>query len=146
MVENRKTKWRRLDNAAKIFPAVSDRRDERVFRFACELKEEVNPEFLQEALDEAMKMFPMFLVVIRKGFFWNYLDGIKKRFRVYKDNRLPCSYINVSNFGKQAFKALYYQNRISVEYFHVLTELYSNLSRKISSTIPTENFSSAEKN
>ena len=32
--------------------------------------------------------------------------------QVYRDNRMPCSYINVSNFGKQSFKALYYKNRI----------------------------------
>ena len=33
--------WRRLDNAAKLFPAASSKRDTRVFRFYCELKEDI---------------------------------------------------------------------------------------------------------
>ena len=32
-------RWRSLDNAAKIFPATSGKKDSRVFRFACELYE-----------------------------------------------------------------------------------------------------------
>ena len=39
--------WRRLDNAAKLFPAASSKRDTRVFRFYCELKEDIQQEILQ---------------------------------------------------------------------------------------------------
>ena len=38
--------WRRLDNAAKLFPAASSKRDTRVFRFYCELKEDIQQEIL----------------------------------------------------------------------------------------------------
>lgn len=41
--------WRRLDNAAKLFPAASSKRDTRVFRFYCELKEDIQQEILQKA-------------------------------------------------------------------------------------------------
>ena len=43
--------WRRLDNAAKLFPAASSKRDTRVFRFYCELKEDIQQEILQKAVD-----------------------------------------------------------------------------------------------
>ena len=43
--------WSRLDNAAKIFPSTSERTDTRVFRFYCELDEDVDRELLQEAAD-----------------------------------------------------------------------------------------------
>ena len=35
------SKWRKLDNAALAFPAVTGKNDTRVFRFYCELKEEI---------------------------------------------------------------------------------------------------------
>lgn len=40
-------KWRTLENTAKIFPATSGKKDERVFRFACVLKEGIRAELLQ---------------------------------------------------------------------------------------------------
>ena len=47
----RERKWRSLENTAKIFPATSGKKDERVFRISCQLKEEVDPAKLQKALD-----------------------------------------------------------------------------------------------
>ena len=46
--------WRKLDNAAKIFPATSNKKDTRVFRFYCELKEPVDGSILQSALDKTI--------------------------------------------------------------------------------------------
>ena len=40
-MNQKRARWRKLDNAAKLFLAASTKRDTRVFRFYCELKEEV---------------------------------------------------------------------------------------------------------
>ena len=50
-MSKKKARWRKLDNAAKLYSAASNKKDTRVFRFYCELKEEVNPDVLQEALN-----------------------------------------------------------------------------------------------
>lgn len=50
MFEQKRAYWRSLDNAAKLFSAASSPKDTRVFRFYCELKEEVEENALQEAL------------------------------------------------------------------------------------------------
>ena len=65
--------WRRLDNAAKLFPAASSKRDTRVFRFYCELKEDIQQEILQKAVDRTLEKYPIFLSVLRKGsgIIWN---------------------------------------------------------------------------
>ena len=52
MFEQKRAYWRSLDNAAKLFSAASSPKDTRVFRFYCELKEEVKEEILQEALNQ----------------------------------------------------------------------------------------------
>ena len=66
--------WRKLDNAALAFPLVTGKNDTRVFRFYCELKENVKPELLQAALEKTMEKYPLFQMVLRKGLFWFYLD------------------------------------------------------------------------
>lgn len=45
-MNQKKARWRRLDNAAKLYSAASNKKDTRVFRFYCELKEEVRKELL----------------------------------------------------------------------------------------------------
>ena len=50
MNSTRSRRWSRLDNAAKIFPSNSTPSDSKVFRFACELAEPVDPAALQAAL------------------------------------------------------------------------------------------------
>ena len=68
------SKWRKLDNAAIAFPLVTGRNDSRVFRFYCQLKEEVDPDILQSALDQTMVKYPLFQADLRKGLFWFYLE------------------------------------------------------------------------
>ena len=67
-------KWYKLDNAATIVPATARGSDTRVFRLTCQLKEKVDGDILQSALDLTLEEFPHFNVVLRKGFFWYYLD------------------------------------------------------------------------
>ena len=50
-MHGKRRNWRSLENTAKIFPATSGKKDERVFRISCQLKEMVDPEKLQKALD-----------------------------------------------------------------------------------------------
>ena len=85
MFQQKRAYWRNLDNAAKLFSATSSLKDTRVFRFYCILKEEIDPELLQEALNRTVKRYPVFLSVMRKGLFWHYLEkrrvkaGYKRR-------------------------------------------------------------------
>ena len=58
-MDNNTIKWKRLENASKVFPATSNNRDTKVFRLSCELKEEVDPAVLQRALDLTWESFPI---------------------------------------------------------------------------------------
>ena len=125
--KNKATEWYPLDNSAKIYPLAMKENWMSVYRMSYYLNDEIIPEILQIALTFTMKRFPTFRTSIRKGFFWHYIDAIKKRFAIEEEQFLPCSNINVSKLGKQSFKVLYYQNRISVEIFHVLTDGYGGI-------------------
>lgn len=122
MFQIRKNKWRSLENTAKIFPATSSAKDERVFRFACELEEEVCGKLLQEALEAVMRQFPSFACVMRKGFFWNYMEDLPLKPEVKQENRPPCSQMYVHDQKNLLFEVSYYKNRINLETYHALTD------------------------
>ncbi len=114
--------WFALDDAAKIYPFSMQEGYMSVFRIAMNMKEDVVPELLQMALNFTIKRFPVFATTLKKGFFWHYLDSTKRRFTVHEAKDVPCSPIPISQSGSQAFRVLYYKNRISVEFFHILTD------------------------
>ena len=55
------------------------------------LKEEVEENALQEALDQTIEKYPVFLSVMRKGLFWHYLEKSELRPIVRKEYKEPCS-------------------------------------------------------
>ena len=121
-MEARYSKWRKLDNAALAFPLVTGKDDTRVFRFYAELKEEVQEELLQEALDETMKIYPLFQAVLRKGVFWFYLEHRDIRAVVKKEKKPPCSRLYIPDKKSLLFEVSYYKNRINFEVYHALTD------------------------
>jgi hypothetical protein len=114
--------WYPLDDAAKIYPLSLRHNKMSIFRLSVYLKETVVPELLEIALTFAIKRFPSFATTVKKGFFWHYIDSAKRRYVVEPENEVPCHPLNVSVSGSQSFRMLYYQNRISVEFFHILTD------------------------
>lgn len=121
-MKKKKAHWRKLDNAAKLYSAASNKKDTRVFRFYCELKEQVQSELLQEALDQTLETFPTFLMVLRKGLFWHYLEPCNLRPVVKEEYKEPCSRLYIRDKKTLLFEVTYYQKRINFEVFHVLTD------------------------
>ena len=122
MFEQKRAYWRSLDNAAKLFSAASSPKDTRVFRFYCELKEEVKEEILQEALNQTIQKYPVFLSVMRKGLFWHYLEKSELRPVVRQEYKEPCSSLYVRDKKTLLFEVTYYEKRINFEVFHALTD------------------------
>jgi NRPS condensation-like uncharacterized protein len=116
------SEWRKLDNAALAFPAAAGSGDTRVFRFYSQLKEEIDQEALQTALDLTMERYPLFRAVLRKGLFWYYLEQRDIRALVKEEDRPPCSKIFIPDKKSLLFEVSFYKNRINLEVFHALTD------------------------
>lgn len=114
--------WYRLDNAAKIVPATAHGSDTRVFRIVCELTEPVDPVTLQHALDKTVREYNHFNVVLRKGFFWYYLDGTSLRPKVEKDHESACSMLYYPGRRNLLYRVCYFERRIILEMFHALAD------------------------
>lgn len=116
------SKWRKLDNAALAFPLVTGKNDTRVFRFYCLLKENVDREVLQQALDKTVEKFPLFQAVLRKGLFWFYLEHREIRAVVKEETKPPCSRLYIPDKKSLLFEVSYCERRINFEVFHALTD------------------------
>lgn len=122
MTRRKPIEWTKLDNAAKIFPPNTNEKDTKVFRFVCELKEEVDKEVLQEALDRTLPMFPMYQTVLRRGMFWYYLETTDMKPVVKEESKLPCNTLYRHNRKNLLFEVSYYKKRINLEMYHAITD------------------------
>ena len=122
MGNGKNLQWSRLDNAAKIFPSTSTSRDSKVFRFACQLKEEIEPEILQHALDRTMAEFPFYRSILKKGLFWYYFEDSAQHPVVEAESTPLCAPLYNGDAKNLLFRVMYYQERISLEVYHALSD------------------------
>ena len=66
--------WYPLDLSAIVYPTLQRRDFSSVFRLSVLLKEDIQPEVLQKAVDMTLPRFPTYKVAMRKGLFWRYLE------------------------------------------------------------------------
>lgn len=115
-------KWFKLDNAAKLYPAVATSRWSSIFRMSAELTEPIVPALLQQAANKVLSRFPSLKVRMRKGVFWYYLEEIQEPIVVREDAGHPCMPFRRMQDHGYLMRIFYYQNRISAEFFHALTD------------------------
>lgn len=122
MKQQKEIKWTKLDNASKLFPAVANNKDTKVFRLSCELYEYVDPMALQKALDLTIESFPLYKSILRRGAFWYYFEYSDIKPTVNIENTALCAPIYIRNQKNLLFRVSYYNKRINVEIFHSLTD------------------------
>lgn len=116
-------RWDKLDNTANLFPVIARESMTNVYRISVALKEEIDPEILQQALDMVLPKFDVFNVRLRVGVFWYYFEeNGKKPPKVNQENLFPCRFIRQNRNRSYLFRVTYFKNRINLEVFHVLTD------------------------
>lgn len=115
-------RWFKLDNAGKLYPAISTEKWSSTFRVSAEMRQAVNPALLQKAADRVMPRFPSLKVRMRAGVFWYYLEEIQQPLAVRPDAGHPCMPFHYKQDHGYLMRVVYYRNRISAEFFHSLTD------------------------
>ena len=116
-------RWEKLDNTAHLFPVIAGESMTNVYRISVTLKEEIQPEALQEALDILLPKFDGFNLRLRRGVFWYYFEeNGKPAPKVKEEAKFPCRYIRPNKNRSYMFRVSYYRCRINLEVFHVLTD------------------------
>ncbi len=124
VMKNNSFDWFRLDNAAKIFPGQNSRSWSNVFRLGVQLKSEVQPELLEQALNTVLERIPCFKVRMRNGLFWHYFEKNPNHATVQPDIKNYCYRVNFRENKGYLFRLYYHGDRISVDVYHALSDGY----------------------
>lgn len=114
--------WVRLDNAAKIYPAVRRKNWSNVFRQSATLTDAIDKAVLSSAIAVVVKRFPTIAARLRKGAFWYYLQEIETPPEIVDEYSYPLTFMSRKEMRRCAFRVIVYKKRIAVEFFHSLTD------------------------
>lgn len=115
--------WYKLDLSANVYPTLQRKNFSNVYRISLSLKENVQPDILQKALNLTLPRFPTFQVALRKGLFWRYLEANHRPGPfVREDIENPCMPMHFKANNRYLIRIYYYEKRISLEVFHSLSD------------------------
>lgn len=113
--------WYKLDLSAIVYPTLQRRDFSSVYRLSVLLKEEIQPQILQQAVDLTMPRFPTYKAAIRKGLFWRYLEPNNRPGPfVQEDVKNPCQPMYFKANNRYLVRVYYYRRRIALEVHHSL--------------------------
>ena len=118
----RKFYWRKLDDQAKVFALASNRKYSSVFRLSVILKEKIDADILQKALDSALIKYQAFKVRMKRGLFWYYFQENEKNPIASIENEYPFKKVNTKQNNYYLFKVTYFECKINIDFFHALTD------------------------
>ena len=114
--------WYPVDNAGKIFPAVSKDSRSSVFRLSYYLNEDIDPIRLETALNDVLPRFETFAVELKNGLFWNYLSKNHQRAIVIEESPIMCKYVPAAVNNGYLFTVYHYHNKVTLETFHCISD------------------------
>jgi NRPS condensation-like uncharacterized protein len=114
--------WLKLDNAAKLFPAIMSAELTSVFRITVFLKKPIKFSAIKEAVEISSRRFPYFSVSLGSGLFWHYLEYNHQIPRILTEEKIPCTAFAAKRKNEPLYRILVKENRISVEFIHILTD------------------------
>ncbi len=119
---SRKT-WYKLDLSANVYPTLQRKNFSSVYRLSILLKEKINPDLLQKAVDITLPRFPSFKVALRKGLFWRYLEPNNRPGPFVRPDIInPCMPMHFKGNNRYLIRIYYYESRISFESHHSLAD------------------------
>ncbi|MEJ8764649.1 alcohol acetyltransferase [Oceanobacillus sp. HCA-5259] len=114
--------WYKLDNAGKLYSSIISSRATTLFRLSATLTTQIDPTYLQRALELTLERYPFFKVQLKQGFFWYYFEGTEQMPKVEKEIYYPCISLSIKKRGSFPYRVYYYNNRIALELSHSMTD------------------------
>lgn len=115
-------KWYRLDNAAKLYPAIRSRKWTAIYRISIKLNENVDKQLLQQALDLTVARMEVFACRLKAGLFWYYFEKNPARAKLSDDAVNPCIRLFTKDNDGYLFRVRTHEKRVSLEVFHAISD------------------------
>lgn len=113
-------KWYKLDNVATFYSFTSSNVPT-IFRYSVTLKDQIEKDILQKAVNETIEEFPNFKCSLKKGFFWYYLEQSDKNIIVEEENSNICEKM-YQDGDDLLIRINYFKKRINLEMSHILSD------------------------
>lgn len=114
--------WYKLDNAGKLYPSIVSTRRSTVFRLTAKLKEDVDPDVLQKALDKIINRFPYYKVNLKRGLFWYYFEESSGMPKIQEETYYPCMFLKFNDRKTFPFRVLYFNRFVHFEISHSVAD------------------------
>ena len=121
------TKEFAVDNVSILFLARISRTHTNTFRFSMTLRETIQPQLLQKAVDKVWKRFPSVVAGFRPGFFSHTQFHAKQPPQVRPDPGLLVT-MAPEEIETCAYRVFYQDCTVSIEVFHALTDGFGALT------------------
>lgn len=116
-----------VDNSSILYLSLIRKHHTNIFRFTITLKERVDPERLQYAVNNVHRRFPTIFAGFQSGFFHYTQVPTKNPPQVVQD---PGLLINMTHeeIAQCAYRVYYKDNQVIIEGFHALTDGYGMIA------------------
>lgn len=115
-----------LDHSAMLHLALVQKGYSNCFRISMTLKESVNSEILQKAVNRITQRFPTVIAGIRWSLFQCKIVHNRVPPKIQKEKSVLVT-MGKEEIEKCAFRVLYTENEIAIEVFHALTDGYGGI-------------------
>lgn len=112
----------RLDNSANLYPMLTSKKNQNIFRLCVDLKENIDPVTLEQAVNLVLPRFKCLSMKLMRGFFWYYLSDNDKPYPLREENGILFDAIDMNNLNGYNMRISYYGRRISIEFYHVICD------------------------
>lgn len=126
-MKRQRKRWLKLDNAAKVYPSSRSRTWNNVYRLSVDLSEPIDKEALSRAMERVAKRFPYIAARLGNGLFWYYLEPAELPLPILPEASAPCNCMSRADTRRCAMRVRVYENRLALEFFHVLTDANGGL-------------------
>lgn len=113
-------KWYRIDNAGHMYSSITSTRVTTLFRISVQLKEKVNVQIGNIALEKTLERFPFLKANLRSGFFWFYLKSSDFFPALEEEKYYPCMNLYLKKSRIFPFRVLYFNEKLSFEFSHIV--------------------------
>lgn len=113
--------WYPVDNVSFLYAVLKNKKRQNVFRFSCEIKDNIDKDYLQIALRETLKVYPKYHINLKTGAFGFYYETSDMDPLVVEETQPICHKL-FYNDKDLLYEVSYYNNRINLEVSHILSD------------------------
>lgn len=120
--------WYKLDNAAKLYPAIKSRKWTAVYRVSAKLTAPIDKPLLERALATTTARMGIFSCRLRAGVFWYYFDANNQLPAVIDDAINPCIRLYTKDCNGYLWRLRTHGCTISLEVFHSVSDGFGGIT------------------